>query len=105
MMDDYAPMQHGGYQTRDATPAHQPPQAQVGGNQPNVGSQNSELEHHALYRLLGADMDRYFAENLEKYENTRKRWTDCKLDEWQAGANGRRFFCNALQTNDSILAP
>lgn len=55
------------------------------------GSQNSRQEDHALYRILGTDLDSYFNANAEAYEENKKQWTKCTLEEWQKGSEGKIF--------------
>lgn len=102
-MEDHAiNMRRSAYNSRDTTPAHRftspsqyPQQAQSqmhhhASPQTAKLEQNHQFEDHALYRLLGTDMSNYFVANLDKYETARKRWTDCTMKEWQAGAQGER---------------
>ncbi|KAF7792231.1 hypothetical protein EIP86_003266 [Pleurotus ostreatoroseus] len=44
-------------------------------------------EEHALRRLLGQDLDAYVDTHTEAYEQARKKWTECTVDEWKAGAD------------------
>ena len=46
-------------------------------------------EDHALRRLLGQDLDAYVDAHTEAYEQARKKWTECTIDEWKAGADGK----------------
>lgn len=42
----------------------------------------------SLYTLLGQDLDAYMDAHLRDYEEARKKWAECTIDEWQAGADG-----------------
>lgn len=109
-MEDHATnMRRSAYNSRDTTPAHRftspsqnpqqsqtqmhyyaPPQTFAAPHDATKQGQTHQFEDHALYRLLGTDMSNYFVANLDKYEAARKRWTDCTMKEWQAGAQGER---------------
>lgn len=117
-MEDHATsMRRNAYNSRDTTPAHRftspsqypqqsqsqmhhhaSPQTFLTQHQADTTKQeqNHQFEDHALYRLLGTDMSNYFVANLDKYEAARKRWTDCTMKEWQAGAQGERQQMNGL---------
>ena len=47
---------------------------------------NEELQ--GISRLLGIDAEQYLLEHVEQYEASRKRWTDCTIEEWKKGADG-----------------
>ena len=51
----------------------------------------SHQEEHALYRLFGVDLDAYLVENVEIYEDAKKRWTGCTLEDWQKGSDGTKL--------------
>ena len=42
----------------------------------------------ALYQLLGQDLDIYVEAHAVAYEQMRKKWTECSIDEWKKGADG-----------------
>ena len=42
----------------------------------------------ALHRLLGQDLDIYVEAHVEAYEQAKKKWSECSMDEWKVGADG-----------------
>ncbi|OBZ66422.1 hypothetical protein A0H81_13695 [Grifola frondosa] len=42
---------------------------------------------HALFKLLGQDMDAYVDSHMDAYEQARKKWSECSMDEWTTGAD------------------
>lgn len=51
----------------------------------------SASDAHALHRLLGHDLDVYVNDHMSTYEDAKKKWTDCTMEEWTAGADGNAF--------------
>lgn len=51
----------------------------------------SATDVHALHRLLGHDLDAYVNTHMSTYEDAKKKWTDCTMEEWTAGADGNPF--------------
>ncbi|KAI1790023.1 hypothetical protein LXA43DRAFT_1017965 [Ganoderma leucocontextum] len=41
----------------------------------------------ALYQLLGQDLDIWVEAHADAYEQARKKWSECSLDEWTNGAD------------------
>jgi hypothetical protein len=41
-----------------------------------------------LSKILGIDVDAYVNEHLEVYEEAKKKWEGCTMEEWVAGADG-----------------
>ncbi|KAI0687797.1 hypothetical protein C8T65DRAFT_529433, partial [Cerioporus squamosus] len=88
--DEYA-MPFGGRATparypefeRTATPAQNapllPPQSAR-----KVGGDDSK---QALYRLLGQDLDICVEAHADAYEQARKKWSECSIEEWTQGAD------------------
>ncbi|OCH87588.1 hypothetical protein OBBRIDRAFT_827616 [Obba rivulosa] len=52
----------------------------------SAGKQPSQ-DDHALHRLLGQDLEAYVDLNVENYEQSKKKWSECPVDEWKAGAD------------------
>lgn len=46
----------------------------------------------ALRRLFGQDFDKFVDEHVDAYNEAKKRWSECSIEEWQAGANGESRF-------------
>ena len=46
-------------------------------------------EDNALRRLLGQDLDKFIEEHLGAYNEAKKKWAECSMEEWQAGAEGK----------------
>ena len=44
-------------------------------------------------RLLGPETNAYVEANMETYEKLVKRWSDCTVEEWKAGAAGTFLLC------------
>ena len=42
----------------------------------------------ALYRLLGQDLDICVEAHADAYEQSRKKWSECSVEEWTKGADG-----------------
>ncbi|EJD06556.1 uncharacterized protein FOMMEDRAFT_165323 [Fomitiporia mediterranea MF3/22] len=43
-------------------------------------------DNQALSRFLEVDLEHYVGAHIEKYEAAKKRWTDCSMEDWKAGA-------------------
>lgn len=43
---------------------------------------------HALHRLFGQDLEAYIDVNANNYEQSKKKWAECSMEEWRAGADG-----------------
>lgn len=41
-----------------------------------------------LYRLLGQDLDIAVEAHADAYEQARKKWSECSVEEWTKGADG-----------------
>ena len=48
--------------------------------------ETSELR--SLDKLLGRDCNFYMEQHMGKYEAVQKKWDECSIDEWKAGADG-----------------
>ena len=53
----------------------------------NTGSKQT------LYRLLGQDLDACAETHANAYEQARKRWIECSMEEWTKGADGTFHAC------------
>ena len=42
----------------------------------------------ALYKLLGQELTSFVESHVDVYEEAKKRWSECSMDEWRAGADG-----------------
>ena len=42
----------------------------------------------ALYQLLGQDLDIWVEAHADGYEQARKKWSECSMEEWTKGADG-----------------
>lgn len=49
---------------------------------------SASQEEHIFHRIFGLDLDAYLNANVEKLEESKKRWTNCSLEEWQKGGEG-----------------
>jgi hypothetical protein len=49
-------------------------------------SETSELR--SLDKLLGRDCNYYMEQHMGQYEAVRKKWDECSIGEWKAGADG-----------------
>jgi hypothetical protein len=45
---------------------------------------------HVLFDLFGQDLDACVGARIEAYEQAKKKWANCSLEEWKAGADGMR---------------
>ncbi|KAL1739762.1 hypothetical protein HDZ31DRAFT_68609 [Schizophyllum fasciatum] len=55
--------------------------------QPYVAPQPAPVEPIGLDRILGRETNAYVEANFTTYERLVKRWSDCTVDEWKAGAD------------------
>jgi hypothetical protein len=39
-------------------------------------------------RLPETELDAYISAHMEKFEEAKRKWADCSLEEWKDGANG-----------------
>ena len=58
---------------------------------------------HALHHLLGRDLDAYVNTHLDAYESSKKKWTECTMNEWIAGADGITFTLACLGVTVSVV--
>lgn len=59
---------------------------------------------HALYRLFGQDLDAYVDAHADTYEQAKKKWTECTVEEWRAGADGMTLpFYTVLELRPILL--
>ncbi|PSS34170.1 hypothetical protein PHLCEN_2v1787 [Hermanssonia centrifuga] len=72
---------------RDQTVEHALSRPVYTGRDPKEASIHHE---HALHRLLGQELDAYVDTHLESYEQAKKKWAQCSMDEWKTGADGQR---------------
>ncbi|TBU52076.1 hypothetical protein BD310DRAFT_941044 [Dichomitus squalens] len=56
--------------------------------QDSFGAQRDGHSKQALYRLLGQDLDICIEAHADAYEQARKKWSECSIDEWTKGADG-----------------
>ena len=83
--EDYNTMDQFGDQDYQAS-APYPQRQQQRGNQAEFQSISEELQ--GISRLFGIDAEQYILEHVEQYEASRKRWTECSIEEWKKGADG-----------------
>ncbi|OJT11760.1 hypothetical protein TRAPUB_11695 [Trametes pubescens] len=75
---------------RAVTPAHgapllaPPPHFQP---EPPKSMVDQSEGRQALYRLLGQDLDIFVEGHADAYEQARKKWADCSVEEWSKGAD------------------
>jgi len=62
-----------------------PPSNGMQGEHSNIAS--SDIR--GLDRLLGPGSNDYLDQHIEKYETSVRKWSECSLDEWKAGAERR----------------
>lgn len=43
---------------------------------------------HEMYKLFGQELDAYVNAHVEAYNESKKKWSDCSMDEWKSGADG-----------------
>ena len=41
-----------------------------------------------LSRIFGHDFDTYVEAHLDAYDHAKRKWSDCTIEEWKAGADG-----------------
>ncbi|KAI8974033.1 hypothetical protein BD414DRAFT_510165 [Trametes punicea] len=61
-----------------------PPQPR---RQPVKETSNQSEPRQALYRLLGQDLDIFVEAHADSYEQARKKWAECSMEEWTKGAD------------------
>jgi hypothetical protein len=54
-------------------------------------SASSQREPSALDDVLGVDTDAFTRDHMAEYDRLTKKWSECEMDEWVAGAEGLRF--------------
>ncbi|TCD65260.1 hypothetical protein EIP91_002924 [Steccherinum ochraceum] len=74
------------YRQESEEPSHQM-RREIQANQQRVQATHAAVEELALQRLLKQDPDKYVEEHLEAYNEARKKWSECSIDEWKAGAD------------------
>ena len=57
-------------------------------NDPRQGHSVETSELRSLDKLLGRDCNYYMEQHMGKYEAVRKKWDECSIAEWKAGADG-----------------
>lgn len=58
---------------------------------PPVVPPTSANEGHTLHRLFGQELDAYIDAHGDTYEQAKKKWAECSMDEWRNGAEGNLF--------------
>lgn len=49
--------------------------------------------------LNNSNIDAYIAAHLERFEESKRKWADCSVEEWKAGADGETpFIFRSLST-------
>ncbi|KAI0792918.1 hypothetical protein C8Q75DRAFT_751922 [Abortiporus biennis] len=48
---------------------------------------SSAPSNSILHRILGPSLERHADKDLEAYMNAKKKWSECTIEEWKAGAN------------------
>lgn len=48
----------------------------------------SAPEESALCKLLGQDFEKFINEHLDAYNEAKKKWSECSIEEWRAGGEG-----------------
>ena len=93
-------MRHAAYPHLNHTPAssfvyegqtHSQDQDQMQlGSQPDAanGFQENDLSRSQI------DLDAYISAHLEKFEESKRKWADCSLEDWKAGAEGESMVIN-----------
>ncbi len=74
----------GGEFERTATPAQSAPVLPPPATRKVGGDEHKQ----ALYRLLGQDLDICVEAHADAYEQARKKWSECSIEEWTQGADG-----------------
>ncbi|RDX42289.1 hypothetical protein OH76DRAFT_135455 [Lentinus brumalis] len=73
----------GGEFERTATPAQSAPVLPPPATRKVGGDEHKQ----ALYRLLGQDLDICVEAHADAYEQARKKWSECSIEEWTQGAD------------------
>ena len=56
---------------------------------PQAQSQPMVVERgEALYKLFGQELTGFVEGHVDAYEEAKKRWSECSMEEWRAGADG-----------------
>ncbi len=50
---------------------------------------NASSDMRGLDRFLGSGSNDYLDQHIEKYEESVRKWSECSLEEWKAGAESR----------------
>ena len=85
-----------------ATPPAQPVPVIPQDNQKVNGDADSK---QALYKLLGQDLDICVEAHADAYEQARKKWAECSVDEWTRGADGTPLFSPPLERPHAVPSP
>jgi len=57
-----------------------------------------------LDKLLGCDTDTYIEEHMETYQRAVSRWRECSMEEWIAGADGKRIYISLKASRHGSLS-
>lgn len=60
------------------------------------------IHNDALFRLFGQELDTYADVQIDVYAQAKKKWSECTIEEWKAGADGTR---SLLVLNKDMNAP
>ena len=52
------------------------------------GPDDMDKHRRALYMLLGQDFDVVMEAHADAYQQARKKWSECSVEEWTQGADG-----------------
>ena len=55
------------------------------------GSNGVLATNSVLHRILGPTLERHANKDLETYLNAKRKWSECTMEEWKAGADGIKF--------------
>ena len=69
---------------RNAAP---PPYARISGYNQHTTQETQEPEN-VLQRIFGLDLDTYVEAHVGAYEEAKKKWAGCSMEQWTAGADG-----------------
>lgn len=76
---------------------------------PHVTQQEHPIETseaRSWDKLLGRDCNYYMEQHRDRYEAARKKWNECSMAEWKAGADGiysRKFFIHFVEDLDRVV--
>ncbi len=48
----------------------------------------NRVPQQALYQLLGQDLDIWVEAHADVYDQAKKKWSECSMEEWTKGADG-----------------